>query len=292
MKTKIIIITLVCIFKTTTYAQRSRYQPYLSLNLTASTSHLLGDLGGTGNIGSNSFKDLNLSSTRFALGTGVDYNIPSGISIGMDIMTAQLYGDDNAAPKNSGRNIRNLHVRTNIVESLIKFTYTHPENGIYFSIGGGICFFKPMAKLNGKWHELRPLGTEGQKIDSQKAPYKTITPVIPIGFGKKFYLNENHDLAVAIDFSLRKTFTDYLDDVSTTYPEKDAIRQNSGNVAAQLSNLSNDPQFGSAGSKRGDPENNDNYFFAGFKLYLPLNKNYRNKWHRRYRYRGGRYRRR
>ena len=67
MKTKIVIVTLVCIFKTTTYAQRSRYQPYLSLNLTTSTSHLLGDLGGTGNIGSNSFKDLNLSYPQLVL---------------------------------------------------------------------------------------------------------------------------------------------------------------------------------------------------------------------------------
>ena len=292
MKTKIIGLLFFYFLKFPVHAQRSRYQPYMSLNITASTSHLLGDLGGTGNVGSNSIKDLNLSSTRFALGTGIDYNLPTGVSFGMDIMTAQLYGDDKAAPVNSGRRIRNLHVRTNIIESLVKFTYTHPENGIYFSIGGGLCFFKPMAKLNGKWYELHPLGTEGQNIDPQKNPYKTTTAVIPFGFGKKFYLNENHDLAISIDFSLRKTFSDYLDDVSTTYYDKGAIKEKSGNVAAELSNLSNDPKFGAADAIRGNPENNDNYFFAGFKLYLPLNKNYRNKWHRRYRHRGGRYRRR
>ena len=273
MKTKITAFLLCSFLGFLAHAQNSRYQPYISINITASTSHLLGDLGGTGNVGSNSFKDLNLSSTRFALGTGLDYNMPSGISIGMDIMTAQLYGDDKEAPINSGRRIRNLHVRTNIIESLVKLSYTHPKNGIYFSIGGGLCFFKPMANLNGKWHELQPLGTEGQNIDPRKNPYETFTPVIPIGFGKKFYLNKNHDLAISIDFSLKKTFTDYLDDVSTTYYDKDDIRKNSGDVAAQLSNLSNDPQFGGVGAIRGDPKNNDNYFFAGFKLYLPLNRN-------------------
>lgn len=228
----------------------------------------MSDLGGKGTLGTNDISDINFSSTRFGLGTGFQYNSPSGISIGFDLITARLYGSDSKTTSN--RRYRNLHSRTDIFETTTKITYTHFKGGFYFNVGAGICFFKPMAKLNNKWYKLRPLKTEGQGIDSEKSTYNKYTPVIPFGIGKKFYLNNK--ISIAIDLSLRKTFTDYLDDVSTTYHDKQEIRNHTGDIAAELSDQSfGDNGIGRTGSIRGNPKNNDNYFFMGFKLFLPIN---------------------
>ena len=157
------------------------------------------------------------------------------------------------------------------------------------NLGGGLCFFKPKAQLEGTWYDLRPLGTEGQNIDPEKSVYNKYTPIIPFGVGKKFELNNN--MSIAVDFSFRKAFTDYLDDVSTRYYDKEAIGDHSGDDAKQLSSRASEDVSSSAepGSIRGNLNFNDNYFFIGFKLSSPFqttHKTWSRKRHRsRRRYR-------
>lgn len=125
-----------------------------------------------------------------------------------------------------------------------------------------------MAELNGQWHSLRPLGTEGQNIDPTKSPYNPFSVIIPFGFGKNIKLNNG--MTLGIDISLRKSFTDYLDDVSTSYFDNNLIRAHSGDIAAQLADRSSGSSIGQPGSIRGNPKNNDNYFLVGLKLINPM----------------------
>lgn len=74
----------------------------------------------------------------------------------------------------------------------------------------------------GKWVDLRPLGTEGQKATLQATDansgiesYGVMSFAIPFGIGARLRLNEVLDLWADVGF--RYTFTDYLDDVSQNY---------------------------------------------------------------------------
>jgi hypothetical protein len=87
--------------------------------------------------------------------------------------------------------------------------YRRPYFNVYGYGGVGLLYFNPKAELNGTWHALQPLQTEGVE-------YSRITPVIPFGLGVRFKFGPN--MNIAIEGGYRKIFTDYLDDVSTVYP--------------------------------------------------------------------------
>lgn len=285
MKNQLYALVLMFLGKTLCVnAQTKKFSPYWTYSVLVSSTHFLGDLGGEQSKGKNGFYDLEFSNTRYALGTGVQYNLPTGFSFSLEAAYARLYADDRFSHEN--RKHRNLHVRTDLLEPTFKIEYTVPDVGLYFNTGIGVCFYKPMAKYNGKWHKLRPLGTEGQNVDPNKDVYDIATAVVPFGIGKKFLLP--NDVTLAIDLSFRKSFTDYLDDVSTEYYDNSAIQKESGDIAAALADPNQTKKI--SGSKRGESTNNDNYTFVGFKLYLPIQKNYRGQWYRRYKHRGGRYR--
>jgi hypothetical protein len=90
---------------------------------------------------------------------------------------------------------------------------------------------------------------------------------IPFGGGVKYNINKN--LVVGFEIAWRKTFTDYLDDVSTTYPDLDNLRDSRGDLAANLSDRSwevEGTQLSTAGDERGDPAMKDFYIITGFTL--------------------------
>ena len=74
---------------------------------------------------------------------------------------------------------------------------------------------------NDNYVALQPLRTEG--VDYNRGGI-----AIPFGLGARYKLNKSFDLGFEIGF--RKTFNDYLDDVSTNYV---ASRNNLGSPAAQ-----------------------------------------------------------
>ena len=127
-----------------------------------------------------------------------------------------------------------------------------------FIFGGfGMFFFKPTADgIN-----LRSIGTEGQQIgfDGRK-PYKTYAFDVPFGIGIKYSLNSR--LCFSAEWGLRKTFTDYLDDVSTTY-YLDGSQIDPNNPEQVLS----DPTFlHKPRQERGNPTTKDWYNFSGVSL--------------------------
>jgi len=93
-----------------------------------------------------------------------------------------------------------------------------------------------------------------------------------MGFGVKYYVSDKVNLG--LEFLYRKTFTDYIDDVSTTFVDPAVLAANlpsgTATIATAMSNKS--PLQGIPGSnynpgdKRGDPTQNDAFFTLALKI--------------------------
>ncbi|MFY0643763.1 MAG: hypothetical protein JXR19_04790 [Bacteroidia bacterium] len=255
------------------YAQ-SRYSPgYWNVGILASTSSFLSDLGGKDAIGTNDFSDLDLSRTRYALGASMLYT--SGV-VGFEVggFYTLLAADDNLTQAQRGTRL--LRVETDVVEAYMKFQLTIPQHagalgGVYFNAGVGAIWFEPKTELAGVTYKLRPLGTEGQNYLPGISPYGKFAPIIPFGVGKKFTFYNGS--SISLDISMRKSFTDYLDDVSTNYADPAKIAETGGSVAAELADRSINGF--PIGDQRGDSKDMDSYFLIGFKYTIPIG-DYRN----------------
>ena len=259
--------TLLLILVSIGSQAQSNWGSPVSLRLTASSSFFLCDLGGKDAVGSNDLSDLNLEQTRYAFGAGMQYHA-GAFSLGASAFYARLSADDRLT--NASRSVRRLHAITDVVEVAANVEYRIGGNSIlrnfYFNVGGGLMIYTPMARYNGQLVKLRPLGTEGQNYMAGRQQYSKFAPVIPFGFGYSFPLSNGSRLG--IDLSMRKSFTDYLDDVSTVYADAAQIAEISGPVAAYLSDPSLEGR--AIGSQRGDSKDNDGYFLIGFRYEIPL----------------------
>ena len=105
---------------------------------------------------------------------------------------------------------------------------------------------------------LQELGTEGQGTTSfqNRKPYSLTQLSIPFGGGVKIGVSD--DFNIIIEYGLRKTFTDYIDDVSTTYA---GIPSEFDNITIELSDRSLDKMITGPkdGIARGDETNKDWY---------------------------------
>ena len=152
---------------------------------------------------------------------------------------------------------------------VIEFNFLPYETGSkkhrytpYIFAGIGIFFFQP--KLGE--YNLKDYGTEGQNIGYDgRSPYKVFSFAIPFGIGFKYSLNKR--LGFAFEWGMRKTFTDYLDDVSKTY-YLDGQNINQNNTAEVLSDPTLDHK---PGMQRGNPKTKDWYNFAGITITYKIN---------------------
>jgi len=217
-------------------------------------------------------------------------------SVRVSLSYGRLRGDDAESAKKSdaedgGRWERNLSFRNDIKElSAVAIYDLKTHHGNFFKrpdfvpyVFGGVAVFhhNPKAYYEGDlmsagWYALQPLETEGNK-------YHKVQVSLPFGFGARFRLNQNFDLGFEIGW--RKTFTDYLDDVSTNYVDKGDLNTAHGKEAWILADRSierpdlnkfniigNDgntypaTSMSRAGSQRGDHTRNDWYILTGFTL--------------------------
>lgn len=138
---------------------------------------------------------------------------------------------------------------------------------------GGLAYFyhNPKASLNGDLFELQPLGTEGQNTSSNPDDYyKLYQFSVPFGIGIK--MNVSKRLGLAFEYGVRKTFTDYLDDVSKKYVNPSVLTSQAGSLTQRLSDRSIN-QIGdrNIGVNRGITQANDWYYFAGVTLTFIIN---------------------
>lgn len=231
---------------------------------------------------------------------GFQYYLSHRISIRSEATWFQLSGTDAKATIESARRPRNLSFSENNFEINAvgifdlyphgRSFYQRPSFNIYGFAGFGLMYFNPTTVYQGQKISLAPLQTE-------LVSYSRVTPVIPMGIGVRF--RATPFMNISIEGGFRKTFTDYLDDVSTVHHDASKF---SNPVAAALSDRG--PEIGVApaleGSIRGNPKTDDAYMLYSIRVeyYLPVNffenngngqKTFKNKRKAFYRYnkRGG-----
>jgi hypothetical protein len=142
----------------------------------------------------------------------------------------------------------------------------------YLFIGLALFHFNPQANLNNQWYDLQAVGTEGQGSFAYKSDRYKLTQVsVPFGAGIKYSVSKR--LCIGAEWGLRKTYTDYLDDVSTVYADPRLIMAEQGEAAATLSDPTidgTDPSFAKPGRQRGGSRTRDWYSFSGIMISFKL----------------------
>jgi hypothetical protein len=198
------------------------------------------------------------------------------------------YGRIAGADSNGAVKKRNLSFRTPIREIaligefhplMLKYYDELPQFSPYIAAGLGWFSFNPQANLNGKWIDLQPLRTEGQGFPQKGAdsrPYRLSQSNIILGGGIKYEISQLFTARAEMLF--RYTFTDYLDDVSTTYIDPSWFDANLSPQyalwAKQLHDRSvvYDPEFSGPGSVRGGAKSKDHYLTFNIKLGINLGR--------------------
>jgi uncharacterized protein DUF6089 len=239
--------------------------------------------GGSAYQGDISPDAVNLSTGKIhpSLGLFFRYNANKYLTAKVNFSYGTVSGDD-AAANDEGRKARNLSFQSNIYEfgitgelNLFGFEPGCEQNRYSPYLFGGIAVFhfNPETNYNGELVELQPLGTEGQGIDGFDQPYKLTQFAIPMGVGMKYAVSERLNIGAEIGF--RKTFTDYLDDVSGTYVAYSELLRENGELSAALGDRrgeliedGNDiPVVIETGTQiRGNPAETDWYAIAGITI--------------------------
>jgi hypothetical protein len=212
--------------------------------------------------------------TNGFIGLTVHYEITDQILLRGSYNFARVNGSDTYAEVEE-RRLRNLQFESVISEfSFVAeyYFFNLYENRFspYGFVGFGLFHFDPYTLDSiGRKFYLKPLSTEGQGIYPDKKAYSLWQPTIPFGGGIKFAVTEN--LRIGIEIGLRKTFTDYIDDVSTGYPDFNDLLAAKGQNAVDLSYRGDElpggnPAFPSKDTQRGRADQKDIYYFTGLNI--------------------------
>ena len=212
--------------------------------------------------------------TNGAIGITGNYELTDNIMLRGGYIYAIVGGADRFS-KDAALRSRNLSFETAISEFSVVGEYylvNLYDNRIspYAFAGLAVYHYDPYA-FNGTTQKiyLKPLSTEGQGLAGypDRKPYSLTQAAIPFGGGVKFAITDNLHLGVEVGF--RKLFTDYLDDVSTTYVDPADLLAARGQLAVDMSYRGDDvgnPVYPSKGAGRGGPNHNDTYYFTGLHL--------------------------
>lgn len=265
----------------------------ISLGLSAQRHHEFGIFGGTSYYLGELNPSMQFKDPHLAYGLVYRYNINPYWSFKLNGYLGTVSGDDATNPDETRRS-NNLSFESPITDisaiaELHFFKYVtgsdkHRFTPYIFS-GLSIFHFNPKAEYDGEWYELQTLGTEGQGTTAypDRKPYSLTSVAVPFGLGMKLSLGDNFSLS--FEWGLRKTFTDYLDDISTTYADPYILAAESGGITMVLANRNfelSGMDYGSAplypnypkeqaaafwtDKQRGNPKNKDWYSFSGITL--------------------------
>ena len=231
----------------------------LHLNLSVGAANYYGDLQS---------KRYTFKQAKAALGIGLSYELSDKLVARAGFTFAKVTGDDKLNPQTQ---VRNLNFTSSIAEVQIGAEYylLNPyENSIAPYVFAGIAAFRfnPYTiDTSGTKFYLQPLSTEGQGFYQNRKPYNLSQFALPFGAGAKLALSEN--ISVGIEVGLRKLFTDYLDDVSTTYIDPNLLITNRGPKSFELAFRENELKTLNTyplGDIRGGQKYKDWYYFTMF----------------------------
>lgn len=184
--------------------------------------------------------------------------------------------------RNRNLNFRNRFVEGSLQAELNFFPYQiGSDNWISPYLFAGIAYFQmnPEGYWKGNWYALQPLGTEGQGAPGFEAKYRTGGMAVPVGMGIK--MNLFAVFGLSIEWGVRRTWTDYFDDISGAYASPAELEDFNGTLAARFSDQSiiKERADGSnTGLQRGDPGRKDLYFFVLASLNIRIDKRANSCW--------------
>jgi hypothetical protein len=253
-------------------AQKRPNKPYMSndVGIFLGGSYYIGDLNPT----------RHFYMTKPAIGVFYRFNLNYRVAFRGGFNFGTIQGDDSQS-NNPDQIERNLNFKSKINELYTQAEFNFWEYKVghadfifapYIFAGIAGFQFNPMANIGNQWVDLRPLSTEGQKTSQNptQKPYSLYQVSLPFGMG--FKLSFSNQIGLGFEWGPRKTFTDYLDDVSGKYVDPTILAHDKGSLAAYLSNRTKNPADykNDVGKLRGNPANKDWYFFYGLVLSFKL----------------------
>lgn len=238
------------------------------LNVGSGATHYLGDLTEAGNLG-----HLRLGA---AFGVALAYRSSPQLTLRAE---AQLYY------------IRGTQQDTHLAYNNLSFHSLNPDlwagvqwdfwradnqNHViipYALFGAGLTYMTPKADLNGQSVSLAPLHTEG-------LTYTRLPVTVRYGLGVPIVSTER--FRWHLEAAYTHVFSDYLDDVSTVYPDRTGMSSLALALSDRRAELGTTPN--QPGDQRGNPHRRDGYFVLSarliFVIITPSQRKYRRMFHR------------
>ena len=211
---------------------------------------------------------------------GIQYRLNKHLQLRGEVMWYRISGADSLNDMESGIYTRNLSFRADNFElstvAIWQFfnkyaRYNRPTLNPYVFAGLALTTNNPKARYQDDWHALRPLQTEG-------VAYSSVVFAVPLGLGLTYHAHSNWD--VSAEYGYRITFSDYLDDVSTTHLGieniSDPLTRALADRGPELPGVKPRP----AGSIRGNNGRHDWYLITGLKVTYTPGPAARNKYRR------------
>lgn len=251
---------------------------FLSYSLSAQKIWVDVYLGATNYQGDLQDKKYTFQQAHLAGGFGVTGEITDHLAWRARVLLGKVSADDKY-----GRNKdRNLNFTSNLFELQGGFQYSiFPINERsltpYIFAAIAVYHFNPYTHdTTGAKYFLKPLSTEGEGFVPGRKPYSLTQMAIPFGGGVKLALADN--LNVGLEVGIRKLFTDYLDDVSTTYVNKTTLLNERGPIAVELAYRGDELKSGASyptgpNTLRGGSKHKDWYYLTAITLSYRLGGN-------------------
>lgn len=238
-----------------TILSQGLYSQFLETGLTGGMSYYLGDLNHASHF----------SGAKPTGGIIVRYNYSTRWALKGNLIFGGVSGDDAKTGNLPNRNLKfesplnelSLQLELNFLEY-----FTGSSRDVispYLFAGVGLFMFNPKAEYNGNLVELQPLNTEGQNtaLYPDRKPYVRTNISFPFGMGVKISLSKK--VCAGAEWGMRKTLSDYIDDVSQTYYLDGSLID--PNDPAQF--LSDPDMNHRPGMQRGTSSVTDWYSYAG-----------------------------
>ncbi len=257
---KKIVFILLVVFSS--YGVKAQHH---EIGLFLGTSYYLGDLNNSNQFG----------MARYNFGLLYRYAVNSRIAVRVAGHYGKIEGDSKLNAKNLQYKNLSFHSVLVDIEGGIEINFLEYVAGSQnhrftpFIFGGiSVFHFNPKTYYMGQEYELQPLGTEGQGLTAytDKKPYALTSWAIPFGLGLKWSISRR--VSLGLEWGLRKTFTDYLDDVSTRYPDAGLLAAEKSPLAAALSNRQFEDEAIAAGLDISMGPNNIPNNQTDFEIYL------------------------
>lgn len=282
MKKTIFILILSMLIGVTSNAQKRFWEMGIILggsNYTGDINSMFTDEQARSRALNRFESSFNLYNVHFMGGLIARYNYNPRWSFRGSISFSRLSGDDKHF-----NNSRNLNFYSNIQEfaATAEFNFLDYRTGSrqhritpYMFAGIALFHFNPKTTiLDHESNEeitltLHDMHTEGQTFYNNKGNYHLWQLSVPFGLGMKFSLGKY--VCVGLEWGFRKTFTDYIDDISSEYVGRQQMIRNvneNASLAADRTHELDDHAgvYHEEGEMRGNKTTRDWYNFFGVSI--------------------------